>query len=304
MPDDTPVVNHATKSARTDGLFIKLEVGWVDHPKIMRAGIDGAGLHATAMCIAKRLATDGWIDRLLLIRYGASDELIDHLVSLQLLEADGGMVRPWNWLARNPSQDAIDAIRATKREAAARGNHKRWEHEGDFESCARCGQIPTSSHGAKRVRSGCDPTRSPESESESESDIPPPVSGLLATPLPGPRPEGNIEQAVNKAVGLVARHRARHGDDPGALAAAIGRDLPEVDRAELRRLIAEGTSPEDAAASVADPLWVVTKGNHATGADPLARPSLPEFRGYEFEPPVDPRRYLAAIRGEIDGGAS
>ncbi len=60
-------------------LYVQLDVNWPDHPKVIDAGIDGAGLHAVTLCVAKRLNTDGWVDRRILHRHGADDQLIDRL---------------------------------------------------------------------------------------------------------------------------------------------------------------------------------------------------------------------------------
>lgn len=125
-------------------LYVQLDTNWPDHPKIIRAGYDGAGLHATVLCLAKRAENDGWVDRLLLTRrYGAPADLIDRLVSLDLLETDGAdAVRPDGWLDRNPSQAAIDARREAKKAAGKRGNHER-HHEGiPFDTCPKCNPKP------------------------------------------------------------------------------------------------------------------------------------------------------------------
>lgn len=170
-------------------LFVKLDTTWPDHPKLLRAGMDGTGLHAVALCLAKRLETDGWIDRLLLVRYGATDDLIDRLVGLSLFEEDGGRVRPWGWHRRNPSQAAIDCDRSAKAEAAKRGNHKRWKHEGEFADCSICSP---ETAGDRKVRSGGETgatrVRSPESETESETDTTP---GFIGTNTYGVGPVDN-----------------------------------------------------------------------------------------------------------------
>ena len=157
-------------------LFVQLEVTWADHPKIMHVGLDGAGLHALVLCTAKRMESDGILHRAHLHRLGASDELIGRLVDVGLLdEIEGDRFRPHGWHDRNPSQGAIDAIRTAKRASGMRGNHARWGHKGLFKDCPIChrdnADTPSSSHGAIGVRSGCDPTGSPKSESESETDI-------------------------------------------------------------------------------------------------------------------------------------
>lgn len=155
-------------------LFVQLDVNWVDNPKLIRAGLDGAGLHAITMCLAKRLNTDGWVDELLLRRYGGTTKLIARLVELGLLEQHGTEVRPNDWLDRNPSQAAIDAVRASKAEAAKEGNHKRWRHSGPVTDCAKCNPEPQVVAGCDRTgvapESASDPKRSPYTESETDPE--------------------------------------------------------------------------------------------------------------------------------------
>lgn len=146
-------------------LFVQLDVNWVDHPKVMDVGLDGAGLHAMALCLAKRLETDGILDRRHLQRLGASDQLIDLLVEADLFDwIDDDRVQVHGWLDRNPSQDAIDATRTAKAVIGREGNHRRWGHPGPVAKCPKCnpsdpGKKPRSSQGA--IPSDPGPSRSP-----------------------------------------------------------------------------------------------------------------------------------------------
>lgn len=119
-------------------LYVQLDANWPDHPAVMVAGLEAAGLHAIAMCLAKRLNMDGWVTRPHLHRHKASDELIDQLVGLGLLDAAGDRVRPAGWHERNPTKAAIAAKAAAKKRSAKEGNHKRWEHAGPVDDCAIC----------------------------------------------------------------------------------------------------------------------------------------------------------------------
>lgn len=278
-------------------LFVQLDVNWPENGKVARVGIDGAGLHAVAMCIAKRTETDGWIDRYVLARY-ASDDLVDRLVEYGLLDAEGDRVRPSDWLDRNPSQGAIDASRASKREAGKAGNHRRYGHPGPLADCAKCN--PPS-----QVVAGCEseishPLRtdlanaSPDTETESETTTP-----------PTPRAEQDREQEIRRAVALVAKVEAKDRADDGAWVGGIRREiLTGPDDSRLRRIEAElaaGRSPDDIAAS-----WTTPFG------DPLVRftgrsavvertgPKLDEFHGFDHEPaPADVAMgAIAAIRGD------
>lgn len=183
-------------------LYVQLDTNWPDHPKIIRAGYDGAGLHATVMCLAKRSETDGWVDRLTLTnRYGAPAELIDRCISLDLLESDGERVRPDGWHDRNLSQAAIDAIRATKGEAGRMGNHKRWHGSIPYESCPKCQVIA----GCDTVRNGCDRTVSPESETEVATAIAPAMV-LLAPPPPLRIPPDTTTLALDSVSMIRTQH--------------------------------------------------------------------------------------------------
>lgn len=101
--------------------------------------------------------------------YGASDELVDRLVNLEMLDVDGDRVRPHDWHEVNLSSDAI---RDRRSESARIANHGRW-HTGPFDTCPRCNppkeQTPRSSDtDSDRTPTGSD--LSPEVKGEGESE--------------------------------------------------------------------------------------------------------------------------------------
>lgn len=156
-------------------LFVPLDVTWPDDESIIEVGVEGAGAHAIVLCLAKRMETDGWVSRRLLARYGVTDALVALLSSCApapLVEVrDDGAVRSVGWLKRNPSQAAIAAKRAAKVEAGKRGNHRKWDHPGDYEDCPRCNPPdPQVVAGCENAASQGDAEgiadTSPESESE------------------------------------------------------------------------------------------------------------------------------------------
>lgn len=114
------------------GLFVPLDVNWVNHPKIIAVGFEGAGLHAAAMCLAKQFETDGVLHVAQLTRIGATPELVDLLVTEGLFDrVDDRRVAVHGWLDRNPAVSDYSA-------AARAGNHKRWRHPGPVRTCTRC----------------------------------------------------------------------------------------------------------------------------------------------------------------------
>lgn len=120
-------------------LYVQLDVNWVDNPKCMDVGIDGMGLHAAALCMAKRMETDGVLHRRHLLRIGGTEELIDRLIDVELLDVvDDRRVRVHGWLDRNPSHGAIAASRTAKSASGREGNHRRWKHPGPVETCEKC----------------------------------------------------------------------------------------------------------------------------------------------------------------------
>lgn len=157
-------------------LFVPLDTNWPDDESIIEVGLDGAGLHAFILCLAKRSESDGWVGRRTLIRYGATDELLDRLATCDpspLIERrEDGSVRSVGWHKRNPSQAAIEARKTSRALAGIKGNHERW-HSGDFDTCGPCQTkkaevIAGSETGAIPTVVPSDRTSSPESESETE----------------------------------------------------------------------------------------------------------------------------------------
>lgn len=122
-------------------MYVQLDVEWPGNRKRIRAGLEASAVHAICLCLAKRSSRDGWVARDELGLYGATDDHLDRLLALELLDADGEWVRPHDWLEVNLSSQRIRAEKSDKARAA---NHARW-HDGPFESCLKCEQSRRSS---------------------------------------------------------------------------------------------------------------------------------------------------------------
>jgi hypothetical protein len=285
----------------TGPLFVKLEVTWVDNPKVIAAGMAGKGLHAAAMCLSKRLETDGWIDRALLHREGADDALIDQCIELGLLEVDGRRVRPFGWLDRNPSQGAIDAKREAKAEAGRKGNHTKWKHPGEFADCDVCQATRTSD----RTRSHTDPKSSPDTETETETETTTPTKSQdYSQPDAEPSPPVVDEQSIRRTAALVGRTVADHSGaaNPGAYAATVTAAIltgdDPTDRDRITAALAVGGTPEMIAAGwVPDPLATVLGpiGGRRNDTTPT-RPAVAAFDPARHEAEAEAqRRQLDAL---------
>lgn len=150
----------------------------------------------------------------------------------------------------------------------------------------------------------------PEPCSLNPADVPTQASGLLTTGTAAPALD--VEQATNRAVGMLANLRAIGGDNPGALAAHIGRTLPDHERAELAELIAAGMEPADAAAALADPLrglQAVPGGRHdpaavQSAADRAKRAEEATRARLDASTVHAPTRPPAGLRGALNGATA
>ena len=306
-------------------LFVKLETTWADHPKIIAAGLDGRGLHATALCISKRLETDGWIDRALLHREGATDDLIDRLVELHLFDAEGTRVRPHNWHDRNPSQGAIDATRSAKAEAARAGNHKRWKHPKPIAQCEICTPNPQVDRISDRSGSHAVAEPSPDTDTETETEQLPLIKSqdytgteraepshddepAAAPPDATPAPPVDLEQTIRRTAALVGRAIAtnRPGiDNPTGYAQGATRQILDptgdgIDRERITRQLQAGQTPEAIAAAWTQPQADPLTGLYPTTDTPAApRPTLKPFDRDAHEAEAETQRLaLEALEAE------
>jgi hypothetical protein len=181
-------------------MYVQLDVDWPENRKRIRAGLEGAGLHAICLCLAKRSPKDGWVARDTLAIYGADDSLIDRLIALDMLDADGEWVRPHDWLEVNLSSERI---RAEKTDKARAANHARWQHPGAYESCEKCHK-PRSSE--------ADPNGVPAESQRIPGD---PSTGSEPEEEPDPAPEDPptlLEQVVDAVFAKVLADKAQRGE--------------------------------------------------------------------------------------------
>jgi hypothetical protein len=104
-------------------MYVPVDVNFPDDDKIEAVGFEGAGLYVMALCLAKRLNSDGRLTRVKLRKLGASDAQIDALVAADLVRVDGpDAVVIAAWLAHNDDAATVAHRRA---EDAARKRRTR-----------------------------------------------------------------------------------------------------------------------------------------------------------------------------------
>lgn len=191
-------------------MYVQLDVDWPENPKRIRAGLECSAVHALSLCLAKRSKHDGWVDRVTLSLYEVTDDHIDHLVALGLLDKDGERIRPHDWLEVNLSSERI---RAEKADKARLANHARW-HEGPYEACGKCRAL-AEPETENPCSSEADPdgvvTESDRTETES---VVIPQKQSQSDPEPHPQPEDPslLDEIVEAVFVRVLADKERRGE--------------------------------------------------------------------------------------------
>jgi hypothetical protein len=113
-------------------MYVPLDVNFPDDPKIMDAPLEVVGVYCMALCVAKRLPTDGVLTESHLRRLGADDGIIAALLASDLVRADvsgrPGHVQITSWLTHNESQAEIESKRQTDAQRKRAARRKRPEN--------------------------------------------------------------------------------------------------------------------------------------------------------------------------------
>lgn len=273
-------------------LYVPLDVNFPDDDKIEAVGLDGAGLYAMSLCLAKRLLDDGRLTRVKLRKLGGDDALIDRLIDVGLYTrvADDA-VRISAWLGHNAPAESVLTSDKAKRLAHQRHHVNTGKSSPDCRFCAGEEQQVNAEiceSDADRIETQCADAL-PEVEVETEI----PSTSLRTTP-------GADPQALAKAAALVARQIAATTADrnPAGLAATIARRInnltePDDDRERILTALADGQTPEDIASGwePAKPDWLAYAGGGGTQTAP-ARPPLRPFSLAAHEAEAEAQRAL------------
>lgn len=234
-------------------LFVPLDASYAQDPKILDLDDERSELlFIRSLTYCKAHLTDGLIHRRALHQIAPfadevhADVLAADLVRTGLWIATDRGWRVASWLKRNPASEEILTPSKGRELAHVRHHEKKGVQKEGCPFCFPSADPQVSAHDAVRIAQHALPEPEPEPEPT------PLISPQL--PVVAAEPPLDVEQQVNRAVGLLANLRAIGGNNPGALAAHIGKTLPDHERSELADLIAGGMDPKDAAHALADPL--------------------------------------------------
>lgn len=168
------------------GLYVPLDVNFPDDDRIEEVGPEAAGIYTFALCLAKRLGSDGRVTRNKLMKLGGTRASIGALVLVGLLiesEDDPGALVIAAWLDHNAPMSDIQQRRAddAQRKRLSRANRP----GGHGETSARTPRTRPKESLLSRVE---------RSEVETERTNPPQAAGSVAVlPKPKTDPPGFAE---------------------------------------------------------------------------------------------------------------
>lgn len=169
------------------GLFVKLDTGFWEHPKVLAAGEKAAVLYLQMLCYSKANLTDGYVPEAMLARFGLRqvEARVTALAAAELIDWAEGGYRIAGWDERNRSRAEVDQIREKRRQAGAKGGRPRKQPETNL-----------LSEGKANGNQGAFTPSNPEYREQSSEfrENPPPSSDSRAA-QPGPAAEAD-DQAL------------------------------------------------------------------------------------------------------------
>lgn len=102
--------------------WVRLDDGFETHPKVVRAGNEGAGIYCRILAHCGRHLTDGKIVSEVAVAIAGTRAKVDRLVDVGLLDnLHDGRYLVRDFLDYNPSADEVEGQREAKRKAGQAG---------------------------------------------------------------------------------------------------------------------------------------------------------------------------------------
>jgi hypothetical protein len=255
-------------------LWVKLDVEYASDPKLIDAGPMAELLYVRALCFAKKVNRDGFIEYRQLTRLAVGlprpGALAVRLVqSGAFVETDNGW-QITGWLKHNKTAHRIADETERKRLKSLLGNHKRWHFErSEYDpTCELCNPYndPHSDPHGDPGKESIEQRSTSTSTSTSTSEEP---SSSVVTPL-AVVPNRVDDDDFVRTLGLIADARmvGRTPTNPRGYRQAIITEARKLDGDVIRRMLTDGDPPEVVA------LFVLGYGDSTRDERPMT-PSIP-----------------------------
>lgn len=127
-------------------IFIRVDQGYDEHPKVMPLSDAAFRAHVEAMCWASRNERQNGLIPEQVARKKWKARVIAELVASRLFDEREGGYEVHDYLDFNRSADEIQAFRDARGDAGTLGNHKRWhvarrKWDKDCQHCKEEGRI-------------------------------------------------------------------------------------------------------------------------------------------------------------------
>jgi hypothetical protein len=159
--------------ART--LYVPLDVNYADDEKIILAGERAELLYLRALCLAKRILSDGVVADAHLPRFGLAGvgARARKLVDVGLWERVEGGYRIVAWARHNKSAAEVEAGQQEKSHGGLLGAHNRWHRDEPSPDCPLCHPSPNGSGNAYPMGAPMAAPNAVETETETETSLSP-----------------------------------------------------------------------------------------------------------------------------------
>ena len=260
--------------------WVKLDDGFADHPKLLRAGPMAKALFVDGLCYAARQLTDGFLPegqvKMLLVN-GYPKATVDRLIDVGLWESVDGGFQIHDYLEYQPSSSHVSATRATRADAGRRGG------------------------------------QASKSEANSKQNAPGLLEHILTPARPGPAPTRPVPEEHTTYTSVEPDWYTTLSEIPGFsfsfehCQAWLDEKGISVERADEVAFSVKSKWPGPKSRPYTDPWatfqsWVkrpALHGDHPAEPDPRDDRALQEIASYDFEGAAEARRARSEHEREL-----
>lgn len=138
--------------------WAKFDDAFWSHPKVVRAGNEAVGAFVRMVCYCSQYLTDGAVPAAT-AREIARPKILERLVEVGLLEADGDGFRVHGYLERNPSRLQVEAERAAKTQRQNRWRETRAQEPKTAPNAGKAPRVDASTAPSQDASKDAAPSR-------------------------------------------------------------------------------------------------------------------------------------------------